>query len=117
MQLFKLIITLATATSIVALTGCSGAPSASEVEKAMRASVDEASAQMSQLKQGGVDMSSLIPTLHSVNLVGCAQAQGEAGYNCDVEFEISTQKTGKIQGVEKRRYVKGSNGWVDMGKV
>lgn len=89
-------------------------PSNADVEKSIKAKSDEA---VQQLEKAGVMPQYLRPTIHGIKKLGCAAAQGEAGYICDVESDVSTPITGRIKGIEKYRLVKSSDGWVVIGKV
>lgn len=106
---------LALTISVIALAGCSGGePSNTDVEKSIKAVTDEA---VQELEKAGVMSQDLRPTIHGIKKLGCAAAQGEAGYICDVESDVSSPATGRIKAVEKYRLVKNSDGWVVIGKV
>jgi hypothetical protein len=51
-------------------------------------------------------------TLHAVKKIGCAPAQGDPGYNCDVEVDATLPLAGRTKNVTKIRFTKGSDGWV-----
>lgn len=106
---------LALTISVIALAGCSGGePSSADVEKSIKAMTDEA---VQELEKAGTMPQHLRPTIHAVKKLGCAAAQGEAGYICDVESEVSTPATGRLKAVEKYRLVENSDGWVSIGKA
>ena len=107
-QLKKLIILSATVLSGFALFGCSGEPSAGAIEKAVKANVEQAAQQVKQI--GGSD--DMLPKVYSVKKLSCAVAQGDSGYNCDVEVDASAPIIGRNKQVMKIRLVKSSDGWV-----
>lgn len=59
---------------MLALVGCSSEPSASDIEQTIRAASPKST------------------EVHAVRKVGCAQAQGAAGYMCDVELDATEQR-------------------------
>jgi hypothetical protein len=71
MRLVFALILLVGLTSVLA--GCSREPSATDIEKMMRADAAE----------------SKNVVLHEVRKVGCAPAQGSPGYMCDVEVDAT----------------------------
>jgi hypothetical protein len=58
------------------LSGCSREPSATDIEKMMRADAAE----------------SKNVVLHEVRKIGCAPAQGSPGYMCDVEVDATVSQ-------------------------
>lgn len=58
------------------LAGCSREPSATDIEKMMRADAAE----------------SKNVVLHEVRKIGCAPAQGAPGYMCDVELDATVSQ-------------------------
>ena len=79
------------------LAGCSSEPSASDVEKAVKADIDL------KILHGDPAINAI-----KVKKLGCVQAQGKPGYMCDLEV---TQYGARIQPYNTR-LTKGSNGWI-----
>lgn len=88
---------------IAALAGCSGEPSSSDIERAVRSNVEQP---IQLAKKAGVVME-----VHQVKKVACAAAQGAAGFNCDVELDMTVPPAGRSKGIRKVRFVKASDGW------
>ena len=86
-----------TTLTVLALAACSGEPSNSDIENATKTLMKEASQELMK-----VGYKKLVPTLHSVRKIGCAPAKNEAGYICDVEFDVSTPMTGRVKDIEKQ---------------
>lgn len=104
----RTIILPATAILLLVLGGCSSEPSADDIEKALKANTEQA---VQKAKSLGMENMFNI-TLHAVKKLGCSPAQGEAGYNCDVEMDATLPLAGRTKNVAKVRLVKGSDGWV-----
>lgn len=104
----KQLYTFASVAALLMLSGCGGEPSASDIEKAVRAQVEMESEQMKKASMGLFDMKA---ELHSVQKVGCVAAAESTGFNCDVEMDVSNPLVGRNKGVTKIRFVKGSDGW------
>ena len=94
------------------LAGCSGEPSAGDIEKAVKASVTQSQEAMSKMAgsnaQAAEMAKSMMPTVHSVNKIGC-KADGDKAYNCDVELDMETGITGRKKQTVPVRMVKGSS--------
>lgn len=97
--------------SVFALSGCSGEPSASDIEKAVKANLEQ-TAQQAKLGVGARYVDIVLPTVYNIEKLICTAAKEDPGYNCDVEMDISTPIAGRGKSVVKIRFVKGSNGWV-----
>lgn len=110
----KLLSRFALAISVFALVGCSGEPSDSDVERAITEATDQA---MAQLKESGVLSDNLVVTIHAIKKIGCAPAEGEAGYICDIESHVSTPMTGEVKGIEKYRLVEKDGSWLALEKI
>lgn len=110
-QLNKVIILSITFLLSFALTGCSGEPSISDIEKAIKATVDQATQQAKSVG-GSMISDDMLPKVYEVKKLGCAAAQDASGYNCDVEVDSSAPFIGRNKRVSKIRFVKGSDGWV-----
>lgn len=81
----------------LALSGCGGEPSSSDIDKAARQLY-------SSLPIGGIKV-------HEVKKIVCAAAQGAPGYTCDVEVDAASGLTGRRKDVTRLRFVKASDGW------
>jgi len=86
-----------------ALSGCSGEPSSTDIERAVRSNVEHSN---KQTKKAG-----LVLEVHEVRKVACAAAQGSAGFNCDIELDATVPFAGRSKGVKQVRFVKASDGW------
>jgi len=109
-QSISLIRSIATTITVLALAACSGEPSSIDIENSTKALMKETSQEL--MKAG---YKNLVPTMHSVRKIGCAPAKNEAGYICDVEFDVSSPMTGRVKDIEKRRFVKSDSGWIIVG--
>lgn len=104
--------TMALAATCFALSGCSGAPSESDIKSAVEKQVKAEQDAMGQIagKMGEDMYKSMIPEIKSVHKIGCKE-DGEKAYKCDIELEVSQGgKTGK--NAAALRFVKGSDGWI-----
>ncbi|WP_155833427.1 hypothetical protein [Halomonas sp. BC04] len=79
--------------AFVALSGCSGDPSAGDVQKAITAIVGP-----------GV-------SVRDVKVIECVSSNSTTGHTCDVEFNL-TGIGSSINAVDTMRFAKGSEGWV-----
>lgn len=110
LQLNELVLS-AIALSTFALSGCSGGPSNSDIEKAIKANVEQATQQAKNM--GGSAVSeSMLPKVYGVKNLGCAKEKDATGYICDVEVDASAPFVGRSKQVGKMRFIKGSDGWV-----
>jgi|CXWL01.1.fsa_nt_gi Tfp pilus assembly protein PilE len=100
------------------LAGCSGEPSEADLEKSVKKHTEtqlaQAQAVMKQFGQNSMakdfatDMSKV-----SVKKLACAKAEGNPGYNCDVEVSRSGEgATPGQKAAVKARFVKADDGWV-----
>lgn len=94
----------------LALTGCSGEPSSGDIEKAVKANVEQANQQAKQIG-GGLISDKMLTQVHAVNKIGCVAAQDASGYNCDVELDVTAPFVGRSKNIGKIRFVEGSDGW------
>ena len=85
------------------LAGCSGEPSSGDIEEVVKADMDKANQQMPE---------GMKAELHSVKKISCVEAKESAGYNCDVEIDVTAPMVGRNKSVGQIRMVKGSDGWV-----
>lgn len=93
-----------------ALVGCSGEPSSSEIENAIKASVEQSNQQAKQIG-GSMVSDDMLTVVYEAKKVGCAAAEGATGFNCDVELDVSAPFVGRAKKVATIRFVKGSEGW------
>jgi hypothetical protein len=94
------------------LTACGGAPSESDMKKAIDIQLQ---AEMTAAKQfmGGAGASmaeKLMPKIESLKKIGCKD-DGENAYRCDLELEV-TQNGITNKAPTRMRFVKGRDGWV-----
>jgi hypothetical protein len=92
------------------LAACSAGPSNGDVEKAVKAS--HAKGLELATKLGGSVAASLVPKLHSVKKVSCAEVKDSTAFVCDVELDTENALLGRSKTVSKMHFVKGSDGWM-----
>ena len=97
--------TLTLASLAAALAGCSGEPSASDIDKTVRTYMSQSQAQLQRLS--GTKNS--LGEIHDVKKLGC-KSDTDVSWRCDVEIDIS-QQGNRAKGPASFRFVKGSNGW------
>lgn len=85
----------------MSLAACSKGPSESDMNKAVKKSVEETNRQMASIGFGRG--ASEVP---EVKKIGCKE-DGDNAYRCDIEINGSRGKT-----VVPARFVKSSDGWV-----
>jgi hypothetical protein len=85
------------------LAGCSGEPSSGDIEKVVKADVEKVNQQVPE---------SMKTEVHAVKKISCVEAKESAGYNCDVEIDVTAPLVGRNKSVGQIRMVKGSDGWV-----
>jgi len=90
-----------------ALAGCSGEPSESDIEDAVKADVAQVNTTVKNVG-GGLSMQTQV---HGVKKIACAKASEDAGYNCDVELDITAPFIGRSKNIGKIRLVEGDSGW------
>lgn len=100
------------ALTAVLLSGCSGEPSSSDIEKLVETEVKpmleiQAKTMARSIPGRGAEFQA---KLSDVNKIGC-KADGEAAYACDVELVMETAEGDKSR-IVTMRLVKGSSGWV-----
>ena len=88
---------------VVGLAGCSGEPSSGDIEKVVKADVEKVNQQVPE---------SMKTEVHAVKKISCVEAKESAGYNCDVEIDVTAPMVGRNKSVGQIRMVKGSDGWV-----
>ncbi|OZB37658.1 MAG: hypothetical protein B7X35_01700 [Halothiobacillus sp. 14-56-357] len=99
---------------VLALAGCSsGAPSSSDVEKALKSGMAKAMSQASSV-QGGEAVSAMMAKVEikSVKVLECNKDASGTGFDCKVETEVSTPFAGDQKNTRMLHLVKGSDGWV-----
>lgn len=92
------------------LAGCSGEPSESDIEDAVKANVAQVNTTVKNVG-GGLIGDSMQTQVHGVKKIACAKASEDAGYNCDVELDITAPIVGRSKNVGKIRLVEGDSGW------
>lgn len=98
--------------AVFLLSACSGGePSESDIQAVIKAGYDK-SAESARTMSGGVLPDGMLPQFFGAKKIGCAAAQGSAGYNCDIEIDASKPIIGRSQEMVKLRFVKSDNGWV-----
>jgi outer membrane biogenesis lipoprotein LolB len=90
------------AAALLLLTGCSVEPSEADIKKAFET-------ELSQIK--GVQ-ANLAPKLHGLKKLSCTKAEGNPGYNCDVELDVENFLGQRQKNAVKVRFVKSDDGWV-----
>lgn len=94
--------------SVLALAGCSGEPSANDIEKLIMEDLERQNAQL-QAMGAGQFSEALKASIHSVKKIAC---EGEdKTYICDVEVDASAMGM-RDKSVSQMRIVKGSDGWM-----
>lgn len=99
---------LSTLLLALTLAGCSGEPSSGDIEKAVKADVEKVNQQM----KDNPFTRSMTTEVHAVKKISCVEAKESAGYNCDVEIDVTAPLVGRSKNVGQIRLVKGSDGWV-----
>ncbi len=89
----------------VALSGCSGEPSAGDIDKTVRNYMSQSQAQI----QSFTGAKSSLGEIHDVKKLGC-KSDTDVSWRCDVEVDI-TQFGNRTKGPASFRFVKGSDGW------
>lgn len=89
------------------LAACSGAPSDSDMKKALQKNADQTIGALLGNDKNAQDAK---PKYDSVKGLGC-KSDGEKAYRCDVEIEM-TSMLGKQKTAQSIRFVKGSDGWI-----
>lgn len=92
------------------IVSCSGEPSSSDIDKTIRSKTDAAT---KELKKIGIND---MPKILNIRKVGCAKAQYEPGFICDIESEVEIDKNNVVRGVEKYRFVNSEKGWEVLEK-
>lgn len=87
------------------LTGCSGEPSAGDIDKTVRNYMSQSQAQIQNL----TGSKSSLGEIHDVKKLGC-KSDTDVSWRCDVEIDI-TQYGSRAKGPASFRFVKGSDGW------
>lgn len=96
---------------MVAINGCSSEPSSGDIEKAIRAAVDQENQQAKKMFGEKIATGDMLTKVHEARKVSCAAAQGFPGFNCDVELDVSVPLVGRQKAVKQLRFVKASDGW------
>jgi hypothetical protein len=94
--------------SVMALAGCSGEPSAGDVEKLIMQDLERQNAQLRSMGMGQLG-EAYLPQIHSVKKIACEGK--DKVYTCDVEIDSSAMGV-RDKSVAKMRIVKSSDGWM-----
>lgn len=98
--------------AVFLLSACSGGePSEKDIQAVIKAGYDR-SAESARTMSGGVLPDSMLPQFFGAKKIGCAEAQGSVGYNCDIEIDASKPIVGRSQEMVNLRFVKSDNGWI-----
>jgi hypothetical protein len=97
---------VALASLATALVGCSGEPSAGDVDKTVRAYMSDSQAQLQKL----TGTKGTLGEVHEVNKLGC-KSETDKSYRCDIELDV-TQFGNRKKGPASFRFTKGSDGWL-----
>lgn len=95
---------------IFALGGCGGGePSESDISGAIEKQLK------SQLESSAGVLKEEDLTINSIKKIGCKEAEGSSGYNCDIDVDIDIKMPfigkQKQKGVQTLRFVKTDEGW------
>lgn len=101
------------ASVLLALAGCSGEPSESDIAGAFDVSLAQASAAATQM--AGKDVAERFRVqVHSVKKLGCAEAD-DGGYRCDVTVDSTAPIVGRTTQTSTIRLREGDEGWLVVG--
>ena len=87
------------------LAGCSGEPSAGEIDRSVRTHMSESQAQMQKL----TGSKGSLGEIHNVKKLSC-RSDTDVSWKCDVELDM-TQFGNRTKGPASFRFVKGADGW------
>lgn len=87
------------------LTGCSGEPSAGDIDKTVHNYMNESQAQMQKL----TGTKNSLGEIHDVKKLAC-KSDTDVSWRCDVELDM-TQFGNRKKVPASFRFVKGSDGW------
>lgn len=104
----RLAITALVLSGAALLGGCSGEPSAGDLEKAVAANASQGAEQMERLSRGS--SKSFMPQVHGVKKLGCRQDTG-AAWLCDIELDVTSPQGVRGKVPTSMRFIKGSEGW------
>lgn len=89
----------------VTLAGCSGEPSAGDIDKTVRTYMSQSYAQMQKISGS----KSSLGEIHDVKKLGC-KPDTDVSWKCDVELDM-TQLGNRTKGPAQFRFVRSSDGW------
>jgi hypothetical protein len=97
---------------LVSSGACSGSgePTRQDIIDAMQAQAEKSYAAMVEMA-GEERAKEMRPELHDVKLIGCEEATGRPGFQCDVEVD-ATGMLGRQTQTTSIRIVNGEDGWV-----
>lgn len=104
----RLAVTSLVLSSAALLGGCSGEPSAGDLEKAVAANASQGAEQMERLSRGS--SKSFMPQVHNVKKLSCRQDTG-AAWLCDIELDMTSPQGVRGKVPTAMRFIKGSEGW------
>jgi hypothetical protein len=95
--------------TLVSLVGCSGEPSDGDINDAINKQYEQ------QIERSAGLLNEDSVKINSIKKVGCVEAEGQQGYNCDVEVDIVVKVPfageQKQKGVNNFRLVETDDGW------
>jgi hypothetical protein len=94
----------------IVLSGCSREPSAGDVDKVVRSEFEQVNTMFRQIG-GNLFGEAALTQIHEVKKLGCASAKDDAGYNCDVEIDMSAPLVGRSKSVASLRFIETDEGW------
>jgi hypothetical protein len=104
---------LVIAVTTIGLTGCSGAPSSSDINKAVNAQYDQINQQFEQVGNmlGGSQIAnSMVIKVNGVKKLNCTAVKDSKAYDCDVEIDATSNNVDN-KTVARMRFIKASDGW------
>lgn len=108
--MFRLIRSVSPALLALALAGCGGAPSESDIDAALKKQFANDEAQMQRIGGVGAAMiKAMAPEVKQVRKIGCKE-DGEKAYRCDVELKV-VQSGSESNNPMSLRFLKTSEGW------
>lgn len=105
------IVLLAAAATLLA--GCSGEPSAADIEGAYRAHLDTATRATAAMMgpKMAAQLKELTPQLHALKKISCAPHDDAKVYTCQVEVDMTAPMLGRHKQVVPMVLVETADGW------
>lgn len=104
-QTHQRLTTVALALLAGVLAGCSGEPTAGDIDKTVRTYMSESQTQLQRIS----GMNTSLGEIHEVKKLGC-KSDTDVSWRCDVELDM-TQRGNRAKGPASFRFVKGTDGW------